>query len=398
MELFTDTWELAAYAGFVLAWAVALCAACSYGCLYKRIREEKEKAADTLTAEGVAERPPLTVVITAHNQADQLRRNLPAILEQDYDTFEVVVVNNGSTDETEDVLKELELKYARLTHRITPKSARYISPKRLSLTLGFRAARYDWVVLTEANCRPDSALWLAAIGRKCSESPACQILLGYANYLPSPTLFARRIIFFRLYNLLMLFAHSTKRPAYRADSANMAFRKSLFLQANGFAGHVNLINGAEELLVNRNSTRANTALALHPDAYVRQELPPAKRLWKQERVYYMETRKQFRHTLLFRLKYGLKALLPWCCLLTFAGATALSLLHRNYIMAGAGGTQFLIYMIVRDVAFNRSARALGERSYHLLLPFLELAVPLWDLSAWLAHKTHPRSDFRKKII
>lgn len=397
MNLFTDNLELTACAAFMLAWAVALYAALSYGRAARRI-----KASIGTNAGGdnpdTAPLPPLTVVITAHNQADQLRRNLPRILEQDYETFEVVVVNNHSTDETEDVLKDLELKYAHLSHTFTPPSARYISPKRLSLTLGFRAARYDWVVLTEADCRPDSLRWLSALGRECGASPETQIVLGYANYQSASSMFARKISFFRLYNLLMLLTYSTRHAAYRADSANLAFRKSLFLREKGFTGHVNLINGAEELLVNRSSTHSNTTVVWHPDSFVRQELLSAKRLWKQERVYYMETRKYFRHKWLFRLHYHVKSVLPWWCLLTFTVAVALCSVHGNHPVAGTASGLYLIYLIAKDIAFNRSTRALGERSYHLLLPFLELAVPVWNLNAWLAHKTHPRRHFRKKII
>lgn len=397
MNLFTDSLELTACAAFMLVWAVALYTALSYGKVARMVGANG-KAAPGEPQEEPASLPPLTVVVTAHNQGAQLRRNLPRILEQDYETFEVVVVNNDSTDETEDVLKELELKYAHLSHTFTPKSARYISPKRLSLTLGFRAARHDWVVLTEADCRPDSAQWLTTVGRACGASPDREILLGYANYAPATSWFARKTVFFRLYNLLLLLPYCTRHAAYRADSANMAFRKSLFLRNNGFSGHVNLISGAEELLVNRNSTRLNTAVNLHPQSFIRQEVLSAKRLWKQERVYYMETRKHFRHKWLFRLRYHIQSILPGGCMLTFAATAGLCCLHRNYPVAGIVTALFLIYLIAKDLAFHRSCRALGERSYHLLLPFLELAVPVWNLSAWLAYKVQPRSRFRKKII
>ena len=394
MNLFTNSLELTACAAFMLVWAVALYTALSYGKLARMVK--KSNGEDSPEPSPVL--PPLTVVITAHNQGEQLHRNLPHILEQDYETFEVVVVNNHSTDETEDVLKILELKYPHLSHTFTPKSARYISQKRLSLTLGFRAARYDWVILTEADCRPDSPQWLSALGRECAASPARQIVLGYANYTPASSWFARKIIFFRLYNLMMLLPYSARHAAYRADSANMAFRKSLFLRNKGFTGHVNLICGAEELLVNRNSSRSNTAVALHRRSFIRQELPPAKRLWKQERMSYMETRKHFRHKWLFRIRYHIKSLLPWWCLLTFATAAGLSYLHRNYPVAATVTAFYLIYIIAKDIAFNRSCRALGEKSYHLQLFLFEWAIPLWNISAWLAYKTHSRYHFRKKII
>lgn len=390
MLLSADSPELI-YILFIAVWGMALSAAWRYARTARLVASQP-------TADGAAPRPPLSVVITVHNQADSLRRNLPLILEQEYDPFEVIVVDNDSTDDTESVLKALELKYEHLSHMSTPKSARYISPKRLSLTLGIRSARYDWVVLTEAGCHPDSPRWLEAVGACCGRSSSCQMVLGYANYVPQRSFFARKLLFFRLFNQLMLFAHCARHAAYRADASNLAYRKSFFLSRNGFAGHVNLLSGAEELLVNRNSTPQNTLLALHPDAYVRQELPSARRLWKQERVYYMETRRYFRHTWSYRLTYHLTTLLPWACLFCWGAALTVAFLRTDYVEAGLGIGLYLAYLVVKDVAFNRSARALGERGFHLLLPFLELAVPLWNLSARLAHLTHSRRDFRKKII
>ena len=102
------------------------------------------------------ELPPLSVILCARNEADNLRKILPAILEQDYPQFEVIVINDASTDETEDVLGYMEEKYPHLYHSFTPDSARYISHKKLALTLGIKASKHDWLVFTETNCMPAS--------------------------------------------------------------------------------------------------------------------------------------------------------------------------------------------------------------------------------------------------
>lgn len=116
------------------------------------------------------ELPPLSVVICARNESENLRRNLPAILKQDYPDFEVIVINDGSTDESEDLLSELEEEYPNLYHSFTPDSARYISRKKLALTLGIKASKYDWLVFTEADCTPVSDKWLRRIARNFTPS------------------------------------------------------------------------------------------------------------------------------------------------------------------------------------------------------------------------------------
>ena len=97
---------------------------------------------------------PLTIVIPARNQADALRRHLPAVLSQDYDLYDVIVVDMASADETLVLLEAMEMEYDHLRHLQTPPSARDISLERLALTLGIRAAQSEWVVITQADCEP----------------------------------------------------------------------------------------------------------------------------------------------------------------------------------------------------------------------------------------------------
>ena len=132
--------------------------------LYNRIHAHN-KAVRKEAVHFTQEMPPLSVILCARNEADNLRKILPAILEQDYPQFEVIVINDAPTDETEDVLGFMEEKYPHLYHSFTPDSARYISHKKLALTLGIKASKHDWLVFTETNCMPASIIWQKVIGR-----------------------------------------------------------------------------------------------------------------------------------------------------------------------------------------------------------------------------------------
>ena len=133
--LITFLLENAAYAGFALTWAAHFCTTRSYKQTARIVRQQET---ETQTSDS-RPKEAISVIIATHNQADALRRNLPRLLEQEYERFEVIVVNDASTDDTEDVLKTLELKYANLHHTFTPSGARHISHKRLSLTIGIKA-------------------------------------------------------------------------------------------------------------------------------------------------------------------------------------------------------------------------------------------------------------------
>ena len=123
---------------------------------------------------------PITVLITAHNNAPELERHLPQFLSQVYEPgYEIIVVAEKGDGETEDVLKR-HIADKHLYYTFIPDSSRYMSRKKLAITLGVKAARYEWIVLTDACCTPYSDNWLKTIASHCSEEH--NLLIGYSNY------------------------------------------------------------------------------------------------------------------------------------------------------------------------------------------------------------------------
>ena len=87
----------------------------------------------------------ISVIICAKNEAENLERFLPGVLEQDYPEFEVVVVNDGSTDGTEDLLSEMTGRHKHLRFTSIPTNDKFAHGKKLALTVGMKSARYDHV-------------------------------------------------------------------------------------------------------------------------------------------------------------------------------------------------------------------------------------------------------------
>lgn len=52
--------------------------------------------------------PLVSVYIPTRNRSKLLHRAVHSVLEQSYDNFEVIIVDDGSTDETYTIAKELE--------------------------------------------------------------------------------------------------------------------------------------------------------------------------------------------------------------------------------------------------------------------------------------------------
>ena len=158
----------------------------------------------------------LSVVIAVHNQAEVLKQNLPFVLSQDYAAFEVIVVDISSSDDTSAVLEQMALRHTNLRYTRTPATTIGLNPIRLALSLGIRQARHEWIVLTQANCRPLTPRWLSAISEAISKSPSALILLG--NKKESPRFRFKRSLPVKANGCNVAFSkelfNSTKRPAF----------------------------------------------------------------------------------------------------------------------------------------------------------------------------------------
>jgi glycosyltransferase involved in cell wall biosynthesis len=97
------------------------------------------------------ELPPVSVIVCARNEYNNLQEYLPILLSQDYPNYEVIVVDDSSEDETEFLLERLSHQYAHLYHTFVPRGARVVSSKKLALTIGLKAAHHEHILLTDAD-------------------------------------------------------------------------------------------------------------------------------------------------------------------------------------------------------------------------------------------------------
>ena len=237
-----------------------------YLCLYNRIHT-RSRALKRQEVHFAQELPPLSVIIYAREEVENLRRNLTAVLEQDYPNFEVIIINDGNADESEDYLTQLEEKYPNLYHSFVPSSSRYISHKKLAITLGVRASKHDWLVFTEANCLPDSNQWLRTLARNFT--PHTQIVLGYSGYERGKGWLHKRVSFDNLFHAMRYLGYALAGRPYIGIGRNMAYRKELFYAQKGFSAHLDLQRGDDDLFINKAATPENTRVETDADAIVR---------------------------------------------------------------------------------------------------------------------------------
>ena len=212
------------------------------------------------------EQQGVSVIVYANNDAKYLHKNLPVLLNQDYADYEVIVVNDGSWDNTEDILADFNTKYDNLYHTFLNEEAKNLSRKKLSLTLGIKAAKNDIIIFTHANCCPNSNRWIKNIARNFTDRT--DIVIGYTQMSDSKSLINRLIDYDILNRALRIFGYSLSISPYTGDGTNLAYRKSVFFKNKGFAKYMNLHLGDDDLFINQVANNRNTKFELSKDATV----------------------------------------------------------------------------------------------------------------------------------
>lgn len=222
----------------------------------------------------------VTVLICARNEAFNLRRYLPVVLEQASPVpFEVLVVDDASSDDTPDVLTFFQKQYAHLN--VLRLATKNFPGKKYALTQGIASAKYDLLLLTDADCQPRSAQWLAVMSAPLREHPSIEVVLGYAPCaLANTTLpinwLDRWIRFETAHTAWTYFAFARLGLPYMGVGRNLALRKQAFARVGGFTAHLHLPSGDDDLLVSAIATHHNTATCLDPRAVVFSE---GKKTW-----------------------------------------------------------------------------------------------------------------------
>ncbi|WP_240755149.1 glycosyltransferase [Pedobacter sp. SYP-B3415] len=209
---------------------------------------------------------PLSVIICARNEALNLEKFLPAVLAQDFPEFEVIVVNDRSWDGTADLLERMAASEQRLRIVTVSENDKFRAGKKFAVTMGIKAAKYDWLVFTDADCIPTSDQWLRHM--QVPASPQTEIVLGYSPYIRKRGLLNALVRFETFFTAVNYLSFALKGMPYMAVGRNMAYKKSLFFKNKGFAAHMHIPSGDDDLFVNANATSSNTEIRIAADAHV----------------------------------------------------------------------------------------------------------------------------------
>jgi glycosyltransferase involved in cell wall biosynthesis len=348
---------------------------------FRPFRRAGAEAKRQYPADDQVQWPGVSIVVYAHNQGAQLETHLPQLLKLNYPRYEVIVVDDASSDNTDDVLTAIEQRYDHFYHTHITDQVRTVSRRKLAFMLGIKAARYDVVLSTHAQCLPTSDRWIHAMARPFLSGK--EIVLGPLAYEDRTALLSRFFAYDLYQRMLQLFGLTLAVKPFAGSGMNMAFRKQLFFDHHAFSRYLGLQPGEDDLFVAEVGRPGNTAVACTPEASVLIQERHRQYPWSALRLRRAFTSRFYAAPV--RLLYGVDVVTRYLAFLACVSLMVLTLLALSELGTTAwyafGGVTLLglILLLLRMLSAYGFARRMKLHRYLFSPLFLDLVTPLVDV-------------------
>jgi glycosyltransferase involved in cell wall biosynthesis len=304
---------------------------------------------------------PVSVIICAKNERDNLLEFLPFYINQEYDEFEVIVVNDNSVDDSTDVLRAFQLQNKTLKVVNVPDTDRFYGSKKFALTLGIKAAQYDNVLLTDADCKPATKQWVKLMSQYAKKKA---VVLGVGTYEKKKGMLNMLIRFETFYTALQYLSFAQAKLPYMGVGRNLGYQTQLFFKNKGFSSHHHILSGDDDLFINEVSNKRNTQIIIDENAHTISNAKTTYNAWiKQKRRHFLSGgHYKFKH----KFMLGLLQLSQ----MVFIGLFVLLAINvrPGYLIVGV----FIVRYIIQMVLFKLSANKIGGKDLVLLSPLFEV--------------------------
>ncbi len=211
-------------------------------------------------------RIPISVIVCAKNEGENVARFIPLLAEQDYPDYEIILIDDASSDNTLDIFEEFEKQYATVRLVKVANNEAFWGNKKYALTLGIKAAKKDYLLFTDADCYPASKDWITAMSAQFTMHKT--VVLGYGAYEKIAHSFLNKIIRFEtMLTAIQYFSWAKAGHPYMGIGRNLAYKKEEFYNVKGFINHMKIRSGDDDLFINQVATSKNTTLSYAPESF-----------------------------------------------------------------------------------------------------------------------------------
>jgi cellulose synthase/poly-beta-1,6-N-acetylglucosamine synthase-like glycosyltransferase len=316
---------------------------------------------------------PVSIVISAKNEAHHLIRTLPLYLQQLYPQFEVVVVNDNSTDETANVIRDFMTQHPHLKLVDLTSSVTNIQGKKFPLSIGIKAASYDTLLLTDANTFPSSVYWLQNMANHFTGKT--EVVLGYSTFEKKPGFLNRFIHYDTMHTALQYFSYSLAGIPYMGNGKNLAYTKSLFMGKKGFASLNHLKYGDDDLFVAQIANKNNCKIEYYKNSHTFSHSKQRLKDWFAEKRRHSSTFRYYKTVHKFLL--NTYSLFTFLFFVVFGFALFFSFQNRVLLAVLLG--IFVVKTGFQYFLFGKAASKLNEKNVIPFILFFDILFAVFNL-------------------
>lgn len=341
-----------------------------YLLVYRKPYVYEQKRDKSLTAP--EKLPAVSVIIASKNESENLAKYLPPILEQDYSDFEVIVVNMGSTDETDVLLKALNQQYPHLYHTYVPAEAEDINGKKLALTLGIKAAKNDVLLFTEAYCVPASDKWIREFANEFLKGK--DIVLGFCKLQIEKKVSMRKFILYdnMIHGLKYLSLAVLGKP-FMGIGRNLAYKKEIFFEEKGFSSVLNIEEGEDDLFINKIAGKKKVGVVTSPESMTESDVVNSFFTWRSLKSKYLYTKQFYKGISSF--VFGFETFSKYLFYLSVVSGITYGMVFGNYPLIALSVFFLIVRFVVQLYVIGKSSRLFNAGKYHVNLFFFDLFQP-----------------------
>lgn len=238
-------------------------------------------------------RVPISVIVCAKNEEENVKKFVPLLAEQNYHTFEIVLIDDASSDNTLEVFEEFEKQYPNIKLVKVENNEAFWGNKKFALTLGIKAAKYEYLLFTDADCYPTSKDWITAMSAQFTQQK--NIVLGYGAYEKISNSFLNKIIRFEtLLTATQYFSWAKIGKPYMGIGRNMAYKREEFFKVRGFMDHMKIRSGDDDLFINQAANGDNTTICYVQDSFTYSTPKISFKDWFTQKRRHVSTAKHYK--------------------------------------------------------------------------------------------------------
>lgn len=233
-------------------------------------------------------RIPISVIVCAKNEEENVTKFIPLLAEQNYPDYEIILIDDASSDTTLDIFEEFEKQYPNIRLVKVQNNETFWGNKKFALTLGIKAAKNEYLLFTDADCYPTSKEWIKEMSSQFTMSKT--IVLGYGAYEKVAKSFLNKIIRFEtMLTAVQYFSWAKMGKPYMGVGRNLAYKKEEFFNVNGFIDHMKIRSGDDDLFINQASHKKNTTICFTPESFTFSEPKKSFKTWFEQKRRHVST-------------------------------------------------------------------------------------------------------------